>query len=82
MKQGPYDDIVAMLNEDNSALREAGCSLAIAAMRVVRDADGLHRLSLAVAKWANTIASEGRRPHGSDVGHNTGANPSREAGSG
>ncbi len=33
---------------DDNRLKVAGTNLAIAAMRVVQDSDGLHRLSLAV----------------------------------
>lgn len=67
----PQDALVSMLCDDNRRMREAGCSLAMAAMQVIRDSDGLHRLALAVSAWADAIAKEGGRPHGNDVGHNT-----------
>lgn len=46
---------------ENKHLREAGCKLAEAAMRVVRTHDGVHRLSLAVSGWATAVANEGGR---------------------
>lgn len=58
---GPQDDLIAFLTRDNSAMRLAGCDLAEAALRVIRDYDGLHRLALAVAGWANALANEGGR---------------------
>jgi hypothetical protein len=52
-----------MLIRDHKRMREAGCALAEAALRVIREYDGTHRLALAVAKWAEAIAAEGDRPH-------------------
>ena len=49
------------LSRDNKAMRIAGCKLAEAAIRVIREYDGLHRLSLAVAEWSKVIACEGGR---------------------
>ena len=57
--------IIRMLEKDNNRMRKAGNNLAIAAMRVIRDYDGIHRLSLAVAEWNKAIANEGGR---SDTG--------------
>ena len=57
---------VEMLAEDNKRMRVAGNNLAIAAIRVIRDYDGVHRLSLAVAEWNKAIADEGGRSHGED----------------
>ena len=54
-------DIIKMIEKDNKRMREAGNNLAIAAMRVIRDYDGIHRLSLAVAAWSKAIADEGGR---------------------
>lgn len=51
------------LARENAALRRAGCKLAEAALHVIREYDGTHRLALAVAEWAQTIADEGGRPH-------------------
>lgn len=51
-------DISNMLAEENKRLREAGAELAIAAMRVATEYDGVHRLMLAVSKWANAMADE------------------------
>lgn len=53
----------SMMARDNSRMRRAGCSLAEAAQRVIRDYDGLHRLSLALVDWNLAIANEGDRPH-------------------
>jgi len=50
-----------MLIEDNKIMRKAGCELAEAAIYSIREYDGLHRLSLAVSKWAEVIAGEGHR---------------------
>jgi hypothetical protein len=52
---------IEMLARDNARMREAGCNLAEAAARVVRDYDGLHRLSIAISAWFTAIASEGDR---------------------
>jgi hypothetical protein len=50
-----------MLMADHARMRKAGCAIAEAAMYVVREHDGLHRLSLATAEWAKAIADEGGR---------------------
>ena len=50
-----------ILIADNERMRAAGLNLAECAMRVVREADGLHRLALAVAEWAKAVADEGDR---------------------
>jgi hypothetical protein len=52
-----------MMARDHKRMRDAGCKLAEASLRVIRTYDGLHRLSLAVREWADAIASEGDRPH-------------------
>lgn len=50
-----------MMARDHARMRLAGGNLAEAAIRVIHDYDGLHRLSLAVAAWAEAIAAEGDR---------------------
>lgn len=57
-------DSEEFLADQNARLRQAGNDLAIAAMRVVKDYDGTHRLAQAVADWMETIATEGRRENG------------------
>jgi hypothetical protein len=52
---------IEALQADNTALKKAGSDLAAAALRVVSDYDGLHRLMLATAAWAKAIADEGGR---------------------
>jgi hypothetical protein len=52
---------VAFLAVENRKMRDAGCALAEAAMRVVRDYDGVHRLAAAVAHWMEVLANEGGR---------------------
>ena len=47
--------------EHNNAMRMAGCDLATAALRVMRDYDGVHRLFLAVSALAKVLADEGGR---------------------
>lgn len=54
-------DLVEMLIDNNCAMRKAGNELAIAAMRVVNEYDGVHRLALAVSEWSKVIANEGKR---------------------
>lgn len=54
-------DKIRFLIDENRKLREAGCKLAEASMHVIREYDGIHRLSLAVSEWAKTIANEGGR---------------------
>ena len=51
------------LAKEASNYRRAGCELAEAAAFVIRESDGIHRLSLAVAEWYKSIAGEGGRPH-------------------
>ncbi len=60
-----------MLVEENARLRDAGAQMAIAALRVATEYDGIHRLMLAVSVWAKAMADEhGRgakeveKPHG------------------
>ena len=55
------NDVQKMLLADNERMRVAGCKLAEAAQRVIREYDGIHRLSLAVAEWSKAIADEGNR---------------------
>lgn len=50
-----------MLLRDHKRMRAAGCNLAEAAIHVIREYDGLHRLSLAVAEWSTAVANEGDR---------------------
>jgi hypothetical protein len=52
---------VIMLAEDNRRLKEAGHELAIAALRVAHEYDGVHRLMLAASRWCETVANEGGR---------------------
>jgi hypothetical protein len=49
------------LQTDNIKMREAGCNLAEAALNVIKEYDGLHRLALAVSEWSKVIAEEGGR---------------------
>lgn len=49
------------LAKDNNALQKSGCELAQAALEVIKNHDGLHRLALAIADWSKTIANEGGR---------------------
>lgn len=51
----------ARIVDDNRKMRDAGCDLAEAAMRVVRTYDGVHRLANKIAEWASVIADEGGR---------------------
>jgi hypothetical protein len=53
--------LVEMMARDNAKMREAGCNLAEAAGRVIREYDGLHRLSIAISAWYSAIAGEGDR---------------------
>ena len=50
-----------MLSEENVRLREAGAQMAIAALRVATEYDGVHRLLLAVSVWAKAMADENGR---------------------
>lgn len=52
-----------MLAEENKRLREAGAQMAIAALRVATEYDGVHRLMLAVSVWAKAMADENGRGH-------------------
>ena len=57
----PSAELIGMLGRDNERMRKAGTKLAEAAMHVVREHDGTHRLALAVAEWALALANEGDR---------------------
>ena len=59
--EGAVMTIDEQLLKDNKAMREVGGELAERAMYVVNNYDGLHRLSIAIAKWCNVIANEGLR---------------------
>jgi hypothetical protein len=56
------------LASENNSLRKAGCKLAEAALHVAREYDGIHRLMLAVAEWANAVADEGGRGRAAGAG--------------
>jgi len=49
------------LLRDNTAMRKAGGKLATAALHVVHEYDGLHRLMLAVSEWSQVVTGEGGR---------------------
>ncbi len=53
--------MIEQLSKENARLRKAGGFLAQRAMYTVTEYDGLHRLSLAIAKWATVVANEGER---------------------
>jgi len=53
--------LIEMLTEDNKRLRNAGCKLAEAALRVAIEYDGVHRLMLATSDWAKAMADENGR---------------------
>jgi hypothetical protein len=55
-------DPVEYLAEQGNRMREAGTDLAVAAARVIRDHDGVHRLAAATAKWFEVLAEQGRQP--------------------
>ena len=49
------------LIHDNHLMRAAGNELAIAALEVIKNYDGTHRLALAVSEWAKVVANESGR---------------------
>ena len=53
--------LIQILTDDNKRLRDAGCKLAEAALRVAVEYDGVHRLMLATSEWAKAVADEGGR---------------------
>ena len=53
--------LIEMLIKDNKRLRNAGCKLAEAALRVATEYDGVHRLMLATSEWTKAVADEGGR---------------------
>jgi len=57
----PLDAFIEMLQNDNRKLLDAGHNLAEAAVRVVKDYDGVHRLSLALSDWYCAIGNQGNR---------------------
>jgi len=56
----PVDDTEQLIKDIND-LRTSGCELAVAAIYVIKEYDGLHRLALAVSKWMQTVGNEGGR---------------------
>ena len=56
-----WDSAAEMLSADNKSLRDAGNDLAIAALHVAKEYDGVHRLMIAVAAWSKAVADEGGR---------------------
>lgn len=54
-------DQIGILSCDNHRMRKFGTLLAEAALYVIREYDGTHRLSLAVSAWAKAIGDEGGR---------------------
>lgn len=62
----------AMLVRDVNRFRRAGTRLAVAALHVIAESDGLHRLSLAVSEWARAVADEGDRAARSALPHPVG----------
>ena len=57
----PEVEMIDMLAKDNKAMKTAGCKLAEAALRVVHECDGVHRLMLATSEWSRVMADEGGR---------------------
>lgn len=53
--------LIEMLIEDNKRLKKAGSNLAMRALHVISEYDGLHRLALAVSEWTKAVADEGGR---------------------
>lgn len=53
--------LIHQLLDENRRLKEAGGLLAIAALRVIHEYDGLHRLGLAAAGWSIVVSGEGGR---------------------
>lgn len=54
-------EVLEMAHRDVARMRKAGNALAIAALHVVNEYDGVHRLALAVAEWSKAVAGEGDR---------------------
>jgi hypothetical protein len=54
-------EIVDFLNIENNKLKIAGCELAEAGIKIIKDYDGVHRLALAISNWFKIIANEGGR---------------------
>lgn len=54
-------EMIKMLERDNHKLRESGMNLARAAINVIDEYDGIHRLSRAVADWFIAISNQGDR---------------------
>ena len=54
-------NFIELLNTENSKLKIAGCEMAEAAIRIIKDYDGVHRLSLAVSNWFKVMADENNR---------------------
>ena len=54
-------EYIKMLEKTNCEMREVGCSMAMAGLRIARDYDGIHRLMLEISKWAKVIANENNR---------------------
>lgn len=57
----PICEHCQQVTSDYNKLRLVGDDLALAAFRVVKNYDGIHRLRLAISKWIEAVANEGRR---------------------
>ena len=60
-KQELGDNLVEMISRDNKSLKKAGMNLAEAASYVIKEYDGIHRLSLAISEWYSSIGNQGDR---------------------
>ena len=52
---------IEYLTKRNQAMVVAGCALAEAALFMVREYDGMHRLLFAVSEWARALATTAER---------------------
>jgi len=51
------------LAENYSKIRAAACNLAAAALHVIQEYDGVHRMALALSEFTKALANEGGRDH-------------------
>lgn len=56
----------AMLETENARLRQAGTDMARAALRVIVEYDGLHRLAMEVSEWCKVLGTEHGRGEASN----------------
>lgn len=82
METDADNEIIEMLSQENLRLRKAGSNLCQAALHVVSEYDGLHRLALAVSEFSKALADEHGRGDSGVINHGVNCEKKPHDGSG